>query len=77
MHAGRLPRAAGDAAPTRRVTSRIGAALAGLRVLVAEDHPTNRRVIELILEPLGVSLTMAEDGQEAVEPSGPAPSTWC
>ena len=44
-----------------------GAILAGLRVLVAEDHPTNRRVIELILGPLGVSLTMAADGQEAVE----------
>ena len=44
-----------------------GVALEGLRVLVAEDHPTNRRVIELILEPMGVSLTMAEDGQEAVE----------
>ena len=44
-----------------------GVALAGLRILVAEDHPTNRRVIELILGPLGVSLTMAEDGQEAVD----------
>jgi PAS domain S-box-containing protein len=44
-----------------------GIALAGLRILVAEDHPTNRRVIELILGPLGVSLTMAEDGQEAVD----------
>ncbi|HLY79998.1 MAG TPA: ATP-binding protein [Caulobacteraceae bacterium] len=44
-----------------------GLELEGLRVLVAEDHPTNRRVIELILGPLGVSLTMAEDGQEAIE----------
>jgi PAS domain S-box-containing protein len=44
-----------------------GAALAGLRVLVAEDHPTNRRVIELILGPLGLDLTMAVDGQEAVD----------
>jgi CheY-like chemotaxis protein len=44
-----------------------GEILAGLRVLVAEDHPTNRRVIELILGPLGVSLTMAVDGQEAVD----------
>jgi PAS domain S-box-containing protein len=44
-----------------------GLGLAGLRILVAEDHPTNRRVIELILGPLDVSLTMAGDGQEAVE----------
>jgi len=43
-----------------------GAALAGMRILVAEDHPTNRRVIELILGPLGLDLTMAIDGQEAV-----------
>ncbi|HXQ17037.1 MAG TPA: ATP-binding protein [Caulobacteraceae bacterium] len=48
-----------------------GIALAGLRILVAEDHPTNRRVIELILGPLGVSLTMAEDGQEAVDAFAP------
>ncbi len=44
-----------------------GAAMAGMRILVAEDHPTNRRVIELILGPLGLDLTMAADGQEAVE----------
>lgn len=38
-----------------------------LRILVAEDHPTNRRVVELILEPLGASLTFAENGRQAVE----------
>jgi PAS domain S-box-containing protein len=41
--------------------------LAGLRVLVAEDHPTNQRVIQLMLEPMGVALTMVSDGREAVE----------
>ncbi|THD65009.1 ATP-binding protein [Phenylobacterium sp.] len=41
--------------------------IAGLKVLVAEDHPTNRKVVELILEPLGVDLTMVEDGRQAVE----------
>jgi signal transduction histidine kinase/ActR/RegA family two-component response regulator len=44
-----------------------GVAIAGLRVLVAEDHPTNQRVIALILGPLGVDLTFAGDGQEAVD----------
>ena len=48
-----------------------GIALAGLRILVAEDHPTNRRVIELILGPLGVDLTMAEDGQAALDAFAP------
>jgi signal transduction histidine kinase/FixJ family two-component response regulator len=38
-----------------------------LHVLLAEDHPTNRRVVELILGALGVSLTMVEDGAQAVE----------
>ncbi|HEY0437101.1 MAG TPA: response regulator, partial [Phenylobacterium sp.] len=41
--------------------------LAQMKVLVAEDHPTNRAVVSLILEPLGVQLTMVEDGRQAVE----------
>jgi CheY-like chemotaxis protein len=38
-----------------------------LRVLLAEDHPTNRRVVELILDAAGVDLTCVENGAEAVE----------
>ncbi|HZZ87224.1 MAG TPA: ATP-binding protein [Caulobacteraceae bacterium] len=60
-------RASQSDAEDEGVATDDGAILAGLRVLVAEDHPTNRRVIELILGPLGVSLTMAVDGQEAVD----------
>ena len=41
--------------------------LAGKRVLLAEDHPTNRRVVELILGAAGVDLTCVEDGVLAVE----------
>ena len=40
---------------------------AGLRLLLAEDHPTNQRVVKLILEPLGVDLTIVENGAEAIE----------
>jgi signal transduction histidine kinase/CheY-like chemotaxis protein len=40
--------------------------LEGLRVLVAEDHPTNRKVVEVVLEPFGVNLTMVEDGAAAL-----------
>jgi len=36
-------------------------------VLLAEDHPTNQKVAQLILEPLGVDLTIVENGAEAVE----------
>ena len=38
-----------------------------LRVLLADDHPTNRRVIELILSQADVELVIAEDGAQAVE----------
>nr|WP_316629709.1 ATP-binding protein [uncultured Brevundimonas sp.] len=38
-----------------------------VRVLVADDHPTNRRVIELILAQTPARITMAENGAEAVE----------
>jgi PAS domain S-box-containing protein len=41
--------------------------LAGLRVLLAEDHAVNQRVITLILGPLGVEVTIVEDGAKAVE----------
>jgi CheY-like chemotaxis protein len=41
--------------------------LQGLRVLVAEDHPTNRKVVEIVLEPFGVDLTLVEDGQAALD----------
>ena len=43
------------------------AQLQGLRVLLAEDHPINQRVVQLILEPFGVQLTTVENGQEAVD----------
>jgi len=44
----------------------IGAACA-LRILLAEDHPTNQKVIQLILAPYGALITTVENGSEAVE----------
>ena len=41
--------------------------IAGCRVLVAEDHPTNQKVVELILESVGVSPTIVENGQQAID----------
>ena len=38
-----------------------------LKVLLAEDHPTNRRVVELILSAAGVDLTSVENGALAVD----------
>jgi CheY-like chemotaxis protein len=40
---------------------------AEIKVLLAEDHAINRRVIELILGPLGVEMTIVENGAAAVE----------
>ena len=38
-----------------------------IRVLLAEDHPVNRLVVELILAGLPVDLTSVENGEEAVQ----------
>jgi PAS domain S-box-containing protein len=37
-----------------------------LRILLAEDHIVNQRLVEVILGPMGVSLTKAETGDEAL-----------
>ncbi len=60
-----LPRAAAvreeRAAPVADV-----AALKGMKVLMAEDHPTNQKVVQIILDPFGVDLTIVCNGEEAV-----------
>jgi PAS domain S-box-containing protein len=38
-----------------------------LRILLAEDHPTNQKVVELILAPYGFEITIVENGALAVE----------
>ncbi|CAN5122447.1 ATP-binding protein [soil metagenome] len=42
-------------------------ALAGRRILAADDHAVNRRILGLLLEPHGCLLTLVENGAEAVE----------
>ncbi|MBO6949747.1 MAG: response regulator [Rhodospirillales bacterium] len=44
-----------------------GEILTSLRVLVAEDNPTNQRIIVRVLENLGCAVDLAEDGQQALE----------
>ena len=41
--------------------------LAGVRVLLAEDHPTNQKVIQLILGAAGVDIETVENGAEALQ----------
>ena len=66
-----LPRARGEAAAARPAAAAPPAqaeTLAdGPKVLLAEDHPTNRKVVALILEAVGVNLTVVEHGKAAVE----------
>jgi signal transduction histidine kinase/CheY-like chemotaxis protein len=40
---------------------------ASIKVLVAEDHEVNRRIVGLFLAPLGCGLTMVENGREALD----------
>ncbi len=47
--------------------SRPGAVPSGRRVLVAEDNPVNRKVIQAMLQHLGTAVECVEDGVEAVE----------
>lgn len=41
--------------------------LTGLRVLVAEDHPVNSKLLKIFLEKAGATVHLAEDGQYATE----------
>jgi CheY-like chemotaxis protein len=55
------------AAPTPVAqTEAVDTGGAVVRVLLADDHPTNRRVVELILQPFDLDLTIVENGAEAV-----------
>ncbi len=63
-----LPLAAESATPDPRAPEALSISDGGRRrILLAEDHPTNRRVVQLILEGLDVDLTCVENGALAVE----------
>jgi len=55
------------AAPARASAARTEELPAGLRILVAEDHPVNQRITTRFLEKLGVESVVAANGQEALE----------
>ncbi|ESQ89283.1 hypothetical protein ABAC460_13395 [Asticcacaulis sp. AC460] len=41
--------------------------LPGMSILLVDDHPINRKVARLFLEPFGFDITEAADGQEALD----------
>lgn len=49
------------------VAERAGDEQAVVRVLLADDHPVNRKVVEMILAQINVDLTSVENGAEAVQ----------
>ena len=46
-------------------------AISDLKILVAEDHPFNRKLCQLVLENFGVTAAWAVNGREAVEKFSP------
>lgn len=56
-----------DLAPDAEAPAHLPETDRPLRVLAADDNPTNRRVIVLMLEAAGCEVTLAQDGSEAVE----------
>jgi signal transduction histidine kinase/AmiR/NasT family two-component response regulator len=56
---------ADDAPPSLVVARR-------LRVLAADDHPTNREVLRLLLEPFDIDLDLVDDGAQAAAAAGGA-----
>lgn len=48
------------------LSNKVNSGRIGLRVLVAEDNPINRAILQEQLEALGASVLTAEDGEEAL-----------
>ncbi len=66
-----LPRTTPPAVPPPAEVARLAAAvpdvpLAGVRVLLVEDHDVNRQVAELLLQHLGATIDAAASGPEAL-----------
>ncbi len=62
-----LPLPAAAATPATADARATGLRFPGMRVLVAEDNPVNRKLLGFMLEDLGVSVTHVEDGKAAYE----------
>jgi len=61
------PAAADEPATPSRAQSAAGPRVTGLRLLVAEDNPTNRLLVGTRLRRAGHEVTLVENGRQAVE----------
>jgi len=59
--------AAPTSLPPTQVSIGSDAMLDGVDVLVVEDNATNRKIVTLMLESLGASVSLAENGERGVE----------
>ncbi|MEF8714399.1 MAG: ATP-binding protein [Accumulibacter sp.] len=64
-----VPGTPGDQArpDTALLASALPTAYHGARVLVVDDHPINREIVEALLSAVGITPEMANNGQEAVD----------
>jgi CheY-like chemotaxis protein len=64
----RLPMATTSAAPAPELAADADAAPSRpLRILLADDHPTNRKVVQVLFSEFDVDLVCVEDGEQACE----------
>ncbi|WP_082572509.1 ATP-binding protein [Brevundimonas sp. Root1423] len=61
-----MPKAAEVVGETE-VAAGVDVAATPLRILLADDHPANRKVVEIMLAATEMELVTVEDGQQAVE----------
>lgn len=56
-----------ESTPTQKETSPDSSVANGLKILVAEDHPVNRRLLVTFLTQFGAKVFEAEDGKMAID----------
>ncbi|MDI1327252.1 MAG: ATP-binding protein [Brevundimonas sp.] len=61
-----MPRVSGIASGVEPIAAR-DITTTPLRILLADDHPANRKVVEIMLAATAMQLTAVEDGQQAVQ----------
>ncbi len=67
------PTGGNGVSPALGLVEEVAPVIAGQRVLLVEDNPVNSKVIEAMLERLGVQVTRVEHGQAALEALERAP----
>lgn len=62
-----LPTADAPVASVEAETTTADVAAAPLRILLADDHPANRKVVEIMLSATAMEMVAVENGQEALD----------